>query len=228
MRRWLPLLAVLLLLPAPAMAKKKIARKASGGPGSTLRYLAAHQIHGWQDRDIPLDELQRRVESGGRISVPCGVVTTLGEKMLKERGYNARYTLAAAQRGRFDDEHAMLEVKHKGRWGLWDVDGNAKAAIPKGGGAPSLTRIIAAKPKQRRWKPIANDPIYDPTNSPVPQAEARIYGNYKKWKNKVLTGTPAVRSPSGDMVFNDRSMRKRLGGYGYRRVGDRRWAKLNK
>jgi len=97
----------------------------SSSPLPLLRCLSLLQIHGNRHSKESRDRLKEKLREEAWISITCGTISSLGEKILKEEGFRARRVSANTLEkwNTYNNGHCLLEVflPEQG-WTLVDLD----------------------------------------------------------------------------------------------------------
>lgn len=216
------LISLLLAAPASASTADQI-----------LGELAARQTHGWQTiaGGIDYPAMEATIAAGGRVYVPCGVVSILAKRALDRAGIPSRLVGAFSNTTGQDlydvpagtlESHAMIEAWDGERWVLYDVDGNVKAVDENGAGV-GIEQFAQA----RRYEPLtdpATDPAFELAGSPHPVYEQWLFDNHEAWYDRVLD-TIAIMPNGGHVYyFTDPALKDRLDPMtGYEWVDDTEW-----
>lgn len=184
-------------LGAPANASADTSQETS----AVLTNVAEHVSHGFADKSLTMPQLEAHIAAGGHVSVLCGQVSMLGVRALQRAGVPARYVGAfASERADLMDvpaevveSHAMLEAWTGSRWELYDLDSNVQPVDADG---KPITLLQFIDMPERRYRTLATDPLYDPTDDQYPRYEEWVFSNHEAWYDRVLS-IPAIYQGDG-------------------------------
>lgn len=206
-------------------------------PGKALKrithVIARADTHGFQDDNLPMPELRRKLRAGEHIVASCGTMARLGTKELKAAGVPARVVGTVTREARNgNDGHIMLEAQPNKRkpWQVYDIDMNRQPLDRRG--RPMNIQQFTKQGYSGRSRSLANDPAYqvdDPyflQNPEKPEEwglndPGRFYGR--------VLGTPWVApknmASNASILYRDRTNPNMIGP-GYTQVNKRQWRKL--
>jgi hypothetical protein len=189
--------------------------KKGASPDPLLRRIARQVTHSWSDDKLNTDELDARFQAGQRLYVNCATVSRLAQQVLAHAGYRSRLvaTVTKDELNGFDDDHVLLEVFIRGRWVVYDLDGNMQPLDRKGRGM-SLVQLVRNK-NHVRPRMLAHDQAWDVRGMQEGEGSLafapytdRIFQHHDAWYKRIL-GVPIIQARD-QMVFHDDQERARV------------------
>lgn len=204
MRRHLTRLA-LAVLCVLAVATDPPSAHAATSADRLMAGIASHQTMGWQDNRTSYETLEARIANGGRVYASCSIVAELGYRAAVRAHIPARHVSAVtnAKFDRYNDGHAMVELRLGGHWVLYDLDLNRKAVDPHGHGVDLAYQVRAGE--HRHWQVIAHDE--DRWNFAGTDAKTRrmvapfAHMTPERWYRHAL-GVALIEQPNGIYAYH--------------------------
>lgn len=116
-------------------------------PDALLSGIAWIVSHGTADEGLSLWEMRQKALTG-KLSLTCGLISSLAKKILQEAGIECRivFCLTLDKWNSYDNGHTMIEVLHhkSSKYVLYDLDNNAYFTSPDGQRRLSLLDWVEA------------------------------------------------------------------------------------
>jgi transglutaminase superfamily protein len=168
--------------------------------------VADKATHGWKDNKLPLETLERRIAQGRRVYVTCSIQAELAMRLARRHGIPARHASTLTNRpfNGHDDGHSLMEIKLGGHWVLYDIDANTVAVDARGHRIGLAAQVKAGR--DRRWKTIANDKLYDIRGIPAPVSLnvayiRRVFDDSASWYQRAF-GVALIETSPGMFAYH--------------------------